>query len=255
MTTTTTTTMPSSSATELVPLLSGTLRTFVAEKLFTAETSTGHPGGCRVFTRGGDDQSVLSVGLEELLKATGGVVIDCVKGNGEESAAGPMESGYVAKFNQVKGAFALVFALRGVGMAWREALSAVSVRNSQTGAWTLHSLSTAILDERGSGVTLLLDSMLSVLARSLRVMGMDAELFPKVRCSAADDLELIAAADAKGRVIVTRDRKLALRRDTPSCIFLQTCTIEGMLNELKSTFKFKFSGVSKSPCCAPGIPA
>ena len=65
------------------------------------------------------------------------------------------------------------------------------------------------------------DTMLGKLARWLRALGYDAAYDPF-----RDDAALLRLAREEGRVLLTRDRKLLLRRDLPQALLLRGDRVE-----------------------------
>jgi uncharacterized protein with PIN domain len=61
------------------------------------------------------------------------------------------------------------------------------------------------------------DAMLGKLARWLRILGYDAAFDTKIR-----DEDLIARARAEGRILLTRDTRLVLRRGMPDFLLLES---------------------------------
>uniref|UniRef100_A0A7S3UXL7 Mut7-C RNAse domain-containing protein n=1 Tax=Heterosigma akashiwo TaxID=2829 RepID=A0A7S3UXL7_HETAK len=72
-----------------------------------------------------------------------------------------------------------------------------------------------------SEIRFLIDVMLGRLARWLRVLGMDVVHWPTVS-PRGDYSALAGAAASSGRIVLTRDSKLAARRDGPAAVFLVT---------------------------------
>src|ERR687889_763630 len=62
----------------------------------------------------------------------------------------------------------------------------------------------------------LCDVGLGALARRMRLLGLDTAWSPEDRSPGADDAELVAAAVAGRRVLLTQDRGLLMRRALPA---------------------------------------
>ncbi|MBI5440503.1 MAG: Mut7-C RNAse domain-containing protein [Deltaproteobacteria bacterium] len=72
-------------------------------------------------------------------------------------------------------------------------------------------------EESSKAPRFLVDAMLGNVARDLRLLGYDAEFAPEV-----DDAVLLRRAQAEGRVLVTRDRALALRARGVLCSLVRS---------------------------------
>ncbi len=105
------------------------------------------------------------------------------------------------------------------------------------------------------------DAMLGKLARWLRIIGYDTEYLPS-----AGDEELISAAEAGGRLLLTRDGELfrrAARRGVPA-LLIKSNTLIGELSEIARTLGLSISDQTRCPICNgllveasgdPGVPA
>ncbi|MGE5603479.1 MAG: Mut7-C RNAse domain-containing protein [Nitrososphaerales archaeon] len=84
---------------------------------------------------------------------------------------------------------------------------------------------------RGEPPSLLVDAMLGKLARWLRLAGYDAEFWRK-----GSDEELMAAARAQGRLILTKDRALAGRRGVRA-VLLQAADLDAQIREARAALE------------------
>lgn len=105
------------------------------------------------------------------------------------------------------------------------------------------------------------DAMLGKLARWLRIIGYDTEYLP----TAGDD-ELINAAEAGGRLLLTRDSELFRRaaRRGVAAILIKSTTIVEELSEITRTLGLRLSDKTRCPICnellveggdGPSVPA
>jgi uncharacterized protein with PIN domain len=82
-------------------------------------------------------------------------------------------------------------------------------------------------DEPMTPMTFAVDRMLGRLARWLRILGYDAAYGPELYGAA-----LVALARREGRLIVTRDTRLARRRDRPAMVFIERDGFRDQLREI-----------------------
>lgn len=83
--------------------------------------------------------------------------------------------------------------------------------------------------------------MLGRLCRWLRALGVDAEQVQRSQpAGALEAARLVTAAAAAGRVFVTRDAWLAVRRDCAGAFLLQSEEAEGQLAELARHFRLEY---------------
>jgi hypothetical protein len=80
---------------------------------------------------------------------------------------------------------------------------------------------------------LIADAMLGGLARWLRVLGVDVTYDPRW-----DDAELVERSVAEGRVILTRDRALVLRRRARNHLFVRSGEIAEQLAQVFGELRF-----------------
>lgn len=73
----------------------------------------------------------------------------------------------------------------------------------------------------------LVDAMLGSLARWLRILGFDAAYDPTV-----DDAELVEQALAEDRILLTRDRRLVLRRRARRYLLIEDDGVESQLRQV-----------------------
>jgi len=76
------------------------------------------------------------------------------------------------------------------------------------------------------------DVMVGKLARWLRVLGFDV-----LYSNRFEDDELVQIAEAEGRVILTRDRRLAARRLKTQCLLIESDSYKEQLQQVISAFQ------------------
>src|SRR5207244_13249852 len=93
------------------------------------------------------------------------------------------------------------------------------------------------------------DVMVGKLARWLRVLGLDV-----VYSSQYDDDEIIRLANAEGRIILTRDTRLAARRHNGRCLLIESDNYKERLRQVLSCFDLKGINVfSRRLECNPAL--
>lgn len=83
----------------------------------------------------------------------------------------------------------------------------------------------------------LVDAMLGSLARWLRILGFDAAYD-----AALDDAELVELALTEDRVLLTRDRRLVLRRRARNHILIEPDGVENQLRQVLDTLSLEVGG-------------
>lgn len=89
------------------------------------------------------------------------------------------------------------------------------------------------------------DAMLGRLARRLRLAGWDTRYE-----NAVADADLVRRAGEEGRIIVTRDRRLTLRRGARGAVLLTANDVAGQWRELVAALPWVTSGPVFSRCAA-----
>lgn len=96
---------------------------------------------------------------------------------------------------------------------------------------------------KGDGIRLLVDAMMGRLARWLRLMGYDAAYW---RDGSDDDL--VRHAQREGRLVITRDRALAGRRDV-AALLVNAETLDGQISEVRTALGGTPEPFTRCPEC------
>ncbi|MGY1727745.1 Mut7-C RNAse domain-containing protein [Geodermatophilus sp. SYSU D01062] len=99
----------------------------------------------------------------------------------------------------------------------------------------------------------LLDVGLGALARRMRLLGLDAAWSPEARAPDADDAELVAAAVAEDRVLLTQDRALLMRRALPAGAWVRGTSPDEQLADVLDRFRPPLAPLTRCPACN-GVP-
>ncbi|MGY1735908.1 Mut7-C RNAse domain-containing protein [Geodermatophilus sp. SYSU D00684] len=99
----------------------------------------------------------------------------------------------------------------------------------------------------------LLDVGLGALARRMRLLGLDAAWSPEARAPDADDAELVAAAVAEDRVLLTQDRGLLMRRALPAGAWVRGAAPDEQLADVLDRFRPPLAPLTRCPACN-GVP-
>ncbi|MGY1696853.1 Mut7-C RNAse domain-containing protein [Geodermatophilus sp. SYSU D00814] len=99
----------------------------------------------------------------------------------------------------------------------------------------------------------LLDVGLGALARRMRLLGLDTAWSPEARAPDADDAELVAAAVAGDRVLLTQDRGLLMRRALPAGAWVRGATPDEQLADVLDRFRPPLAPLTRCPACN-GVP-
>ncbi|MGY1605955.1 Mut7-C RNAse domain-containing protein [Geodermatophilus sp. SYSU D00700] len=99
----------------------------------------------------------------------------------------------------------------------------------------------------------LLDVGLGALARRMRLLGLDTAWSPEARAPDADDAELVAAAVAGDRVLLTQDRGLLMRRALPAGAWVRGATPDEQLDDVLDRFRPPLAPLTRCPACN-GVP-
>ncbi|MEM3851960.1 MAG: Mut7-C RNAse domain-containing protein [Methanomassiliicoccales archaeon] len=102
-------------------------------------------------------------------------------------------------------------------------------------------MSTSLKDEQRP--RFLADNMLGKLARWLRIMGYDTEYASEV-C----DSEIARRGIEEGRIILTRDRELSMRRNVRS-LLIHSIDIDEQLKEVKAHFELDLREETRCTIC------
>ncbi len=95
----------------------------------------------------------------------------------------------------------------------------------------------------------MVDAMLGTLAKWLRILGFDAEYAG----SEAKDSEIVRRSRAEGRIILTRDRDLALHRKGVNALLIESEDLGAQLLQLKEELSIDF-GNPGSRCVECNVP-
>ncbi|GAB3320643.1 Mut7-C RNAse domain-containing protein [Geodermatophilus aquaeductus] len=99
----------------------------------------------------------------------------------------------------------------------------------------------------------LLDVGLGALARRMRLLGLDTAWSPEARAPDADDAELVAAAVAERRVLLTQDRGLLMRRALPAGAWVRGSSPDAQLDDVLDRFRPPLAPLTRCPACN-GVP-
>ncbi|SDD39626.1 hypothetical protein SAMN05660690_4187 [Geodermatophilus telluris] len=99
----------------------------------------------------------------------------------------------------------------------------------------------------------LLDVGLGALARRMRLLGLDTAWSPEARAADADDAELVAAAVAEDRVLLTQDRGLLMRRALPAGAWVRGAAPDEHLADVLDRFRPALAPLTRCPACN-GVP-
>jgi uncharacterized protein with PIN domain len=97
-------------------------------------------------------------------------------------------------------------------------------------------------------VTFIADCMLGKLAKWLRILGFDVLYFSKI-----EDSELVRIAVRDGRVLLTRDTKLAGRARTVRTLFILSEKWEDQVRQVLDVFSLRDEAALHSRCIACNI--
>lgn len=97
-------------------------------------------------------------------------------------------------------------------------------------------------------VTFIADCMLGKLAKWLRILGFDVLYFSKI-----EDNELVRIAVRDGRVLLTRDTKLAGRARTVRTLFILSEKWEDQVRQVLDVFSLRDEAAPHSRCIACNI--
>ncbi|MBI5343845.1 MAG: Mut7-C RNAse domain-containing protein [Deltaproteobacteria bacterium] len=93
-------------------------------------------------------------------------------------------------------------------------------------------------EDRGAPPRFFADAMLGSLARWLRTLGADVEYDSRI-----DDSTLIQRAIKEGRIILTRDTRLAKRKVFKDiCVFIEKDSVDEQLRQVAGRFRIGMSG-------------
>ncbi|PRY47722.1 hypothetical protein LY71_11279 [Geodermatophilus tzadiensis] len=95
----------------------------------------------------------------------------------------------------------------------------------------------------------LLDVGLGALARRMRLLGLDTAWSPEARAPDADDAELVAAAVAGDRVLLTQDRGLLMRRALPAGAWVRGATPDEQLADVLDRFRPPLAPLTRCSTC------
>ncbi|MEX5719860.1 Mut7-C RNAse domain-containing protein [Geodermatophilus maliterrae] len=95
----------------------------------------------------------------------------------------------------------------------------------------------------------LLDVGLGALGRRMRLLGLDTAWSPEARAPDADDAELVAAARAEDRVLLTQDRGLLMRRALPAGAWVRGATPDEQLADVLDRFRPPLAPLTRCPAC------
>ncbi|MGY1815797.1 Mut7-C RNAse domain-containing protein [Blastococcus sp. SYSU D00820] len=100
---------------------------------------------------------------------------------------------------------------------------------------------------------LLLDVGLGALARRLRLLGVDAAWSPEARPADADDADLVAAAAAADRLLLTQDRGLLMRRALPRGAFVYGSDPDDQLADVLDRFALPLAPLTRCTACGAAL--
>ena len=81
------------------------------------------------------------------------------------------------------------------------------------------------------------DCMLGTLAKWLRVLGYDTFYRNRV-----EDADLVSLARSEGRILLTRDRRLTLRRQAPPFLLIESQRAAEQLRQVAAAFELRLDG-------------
>jgi hypothetical protein len=98
-------------------------------------------------------------------------------------------------------------------------------------------------------VTFIVDCMLGKLSKWLRILGFDVLYFSKI-----EDSELVRIAGRDGRVLLTRDTKLAGRARTVRTLLIESEKWEDQVRQVLDVFSLRDGAAPNSLCIACNLP-
>ncbi|GIM13011.1 hypothetical protein Vretimale_16204 [Volvox reticuliferus] len=198
-----------------------------------------------LYCGSGVAEAVVEVSYQQLLTLSGGRPVDIADDSLAAEAAAAATPAVDAPVSAVVTALSgLEAASPSPGAAAATAVTAVDTGAGGGGvAGGSTAVETVMAGAGGGGAAptrFLLDSMLGRLCRWLRCLGLDAEYVGRMSPGKAELARLTAKAAREGRIFLTRDQRLAERRDVAAPYVLHSDDAAAQLDELVRHFNVRF---------------